>query len=133
MSGNNSNKNQQRNNLMNVITQYRNLKQSQRLDSEIEVMIEELEKFITVESAVVTVERTPSEHPPVRVKIFIETPGPDIEVQALDYTPPAALIKVQKALQKRIDFKIRNARCKGTKAPRPARAVRRVGSPRWNQ
>ena len=115
---------------MKVITQYRNLKQSPRLDSEIEGMIGELGTLITVESALVTVERTTTEHPPVRVQIFIETPGPDIEVQALDYTPPAALMKVQKALQKRIDFKVGNARSKAARAPRPARPNHRVGSTR---
>lgn len=110
---------------MKVMTHYRNIKPSEDLDSVIEEMISSLEESIRVESAVVTVERAGTDHPPVRVSLHIETPGPDIQVHARDYTPPAALLKVRRALQKRMDVKLDDARSKNGRAPRPARPVRR--------
>ncbi len=111
---------------MKVMTQYRNIKASQHVDTVIEEIIDALDKSIRVESAEVKVERVGNDHPPVRVSVFVETPGPDIEVQARDYTVPAALLKVRRALQKRVDTRLNAPRARSGRSPRPARPARRL-------
>lgn len=115
---------------MKVITRYRNIDPDQQLDAVIEAAIRELEEFIKVEAAEITVERSRFETPPVRTRILILTPGPDLEVEARDYTTPAAFIKAHRELLRRAGLKQQRALPAARPAPRPARALRRTIRPR---
>jgi hypothetical protein len=109
---------------MKVMTRYRNIDPDQQLDAVIEAAIRELEKRIKVEAAEITVERSRFETPPVRTSILIVTPGPDLQVEARDYTTPAAFIKAHRELLRRAGLKQQRTLPTAGPAPRPARALR---------
>jgi len=123
-----STKQTRQNGEVKVMTHYRNIRPARSLDSLIEETIGELGGKMTVESAEVTVERSMSDHPPVRTSILIVTPGPDIEVEARDYTSAAAYNKAWRALQRRAEAKAAHRGDSKRRAnPRPARAAHQQG------
>lgn len=109
---------------MKVMTRYLNLDPGPQLDEVIEQAIRELATRLEVEAAEITVERLRFETPPVRLRILIVTPGPDIEVEARDYTTPAAFIKARRELLRRAGIKRHRTVPAARPAPRPARALR---------
>lgn len=104
-----------------VMTHYRSIKPERNLEFVIEETINELGERMTVESAKIIVERSTSDHPPIRANIFIETPGPDIEVEARDYTGAAAYNKAWRVLQKRAETKANHNDSKRQSYQRSAR------------
>jgi len=108
---------------MKIMTHYRNIDPDQQLDAVIEAAIRELEECIEVEAAEITVERSRFATPPVRTRILIVTPGPDLQVEARDYTTPAAFIRAHRELLRRAGLKQQRA-LPGARALRAARSTR---------
>ena len=103
---------------LKLLKNYRNIKPTSALDESIEDSIRQLGGIITVESAAVIVEKSMTDYPPVSVRIKIETPGPDIKVEAKDYTGAAAFSKAWRELQKRAEWKKSRAGSRKRRAPR---------------
>ncbi len=114
---------------MKVMTRYLNLDPDHKQHGIVEQTIRELATRIPVEAAEITVERLRFETPPVRARFLIVTPGPDIEVEARDYTLPAAFLKARRELLRRAGHKQERSRPDNRPAPRPARAIRKSHRP----
>ena len=109
---------------LKLFTRYRNIKPGDHLDSRIERSMNQLADQLTLESVQVTVEKMMTENPPIFVHIDIETPGPDIAVNARDYTSTAAFSKAYRELQKiaeRKQNRSENRRQPSTRSSKPPR------------
>ncbi len=84
---------------MKLILQHANVRVTDHLDSWIEECLRDLLPLIRIEEARIRVEYCRESSPPFRASAHLMIPGPDLRVEATDYTARTAFAKVMAQLK----------------------------------
>ncbi len=87
---------------MKLTLQHVHLRSTDRLDRLVEERLLKLEHQVQIDEARVRLECRWDESPGFKVAIHIVTPGPDLEVEAMDHTLEAAIEKAVSELERTI-------------------------------
>jgi ribosome-associated translation inhibitor RaiA len=88
---------------MKLMIKHRRVRSTHELDAVIEEQLIGLGTRLQVEQAVVALAHHPDKSPPFAADIHIATPGPDLRVEAVDHTLPAAFDKAIGQIRRRLD------------------------------
>ena len=92
---------------MKLITQHRNLRSTDELDSLLEERILDFEPRLQIDEARVRLECKWEESPACRVAIHIVTPGSDLRAEGRDHTIRAAIGKAVSDLEEKLGHRAR--------------------------